>query len=220
MNLKIWGLFISVVSLAGFSAMAFLISKHDILAFDRAIISYVQGFETPALTAIMKVFTFIGSGNAIFVIAIVVMFFLYVVLHHRSELIFFAIVVAVSGKLNEILKDVFQRARPDFHRLIEIGGYSFPSGHAMGAMAVYGALAFLLWRHTSTRRGRTILLILSAIMIFMIGISRVYLGVHYPSDILGGYFSSIVWLTIAIWIYQWYKERRFNGRLNKKKPMQ
>ena len=219
MNLKVWGLVISVVSLIGFSTMAFLISKHDILAFDSAIISYVQGLETPALTAIMKVFTFIGSGNAIFVIAIVVMVILYVVLHHRSELVFFAIVVSLSGIFNGMLKDVFQRARPDLHRLIEIGGYSFPSGHAMGAMTVYGALAFLLWRHTSTHRGRTILIILSVIMIFMIGISRVYLGVHYPSDILGGYFASIVWLTIAIWIYQWYKERRYNNKLNKKKPV-
>lgn len=192
--------------------MAFLISKHDMLAFDSAIISYVQGLETPTLTDVMKIFTFIGSGNAIMVITIVVMIFLFVVLHHRIELVFFAIVVAVSGELNGMLKDLFHRARPDFHRLIEIGGYSFPSGHAMEAMTVYGALAFLLWRHTSTHLGRTILIILSTIMIFMIGISRVYLGVHYPSDIIGGYFASIVWLTIAIWIYQWYKERRFNKK--------
>ena len=132
------------------------------------------------------------------------------VLHHRSELVFFTIVIAFAGILNGILKDFFHRARPDLHRLIEIGGYSFPSGHAMSAMAVYGALAFLLWRHIPTRMGRSILIILSAIMIFMIGISRVYLGVHYPSDIIGGYFASGFWLATAIWFYQRYKERRYN----------
>ena len=215
MNLKVqllWAFVISVVSLVGFGMIATLISSHNILAFDSAIISYVQGLETPTLTAIMKFFTFIGSGNAIFVIAVVVMFFLYMVLHHRSELLFFSIVIIFTSILNQMLKDFFHRARPDFHRLVEIGGYSFPSGHAMSAMAVYGALAFLLWRHIPTRLGRTILIILSAIMIFMIGISRVYLGVHYPSDIIGGYFASALWLTIAIWFYQRYKERRFNKK--------
>lgn len=215
MNLKIqllWAFIISVVSLIGFSIMAILISRHHILAFDSTIISYVQGLETPTLTAIMKFFTFLGSGNCTFFIAVIVMFFLYVVLHHRSELIFFSIVIAFAGILNRMLKDFFHRARPDLHRLIEIGGYSFPSGHAMSAMAVYGALAFLLWRHIPTRMGRSLLIILSAIIIFMIGISRVYLGVHYPSDIIGGYFASGFWLATAIWFYQRYKERSYNSK--------
>ena len=216
MNLKVqlfWAFLISFVSFIGFSFMAILISRHDILAFDHTIISYVQGLEIPALTAIMKFFTFIGSGQAIVVIAIIVMFFLYKVLHHRSELLFFAIVISGAGIFNGMLKDLFQRARPDLHRLIEIGGYSFPSGHAMSAMAVYGALAFLLWRHTSTRFGRSVLILFSAMMIFMIGISRVYLGVHYPSDIIGGYFASGFWLAVAIWFYQRYKERRKNKKV-------
>lgn len=215
MNLKIellWAFIISVVSLVGFSIMAILISRHHILAFDSAIISYVQGMETPALTAIMKFFTFIGSRDSIITIAIIVMLFLFVVLHHRSELVFFIIAIVGADILNRILKDFLHRARPDLHRLIEIGGYSFPSGHAMSAMAVYGALAFLLWRHIPTRIGRSILIILSAIMIFMIGISRVYLGVHYPSDIIGGYFASGFWLATAIWFYQRYKERRYNRK--------
>ena len=217
MNLKIqllWAFMMSVISLIGFSFMAILISRHDILTFDSTIISYVQGLEMPALTAIMKFFTFIGSGNAIFVIAVIVMFFLYKVLHHRFELLFFTIVVLGAGILNGMLKDIFQRARPDLHRLIEIGGYSFPSGHAMSAMAVYGALAFLLWRHISTRFGRNLLILFSAMMIFMIGISRVYLGVHYPSDIIGGYFASGFWLGVAIWSFQRYKEKRYTSKNN------
>lgn len=215
MDLKIqllWAFIISVVSLIGFSFMAILISGHHILAFDSTIISFVQGLETPSLTAIMKLFTFIGSADSILVIALIVMFFLYIVLHHRSELVFFIIVIIGAGYLNGILKSFFHRARPDLHRLIEIGGYSFPSGHAMSAMAVYGALAFLLWRHISTRFGRSLLIIFSTIMIFMIGISRVYLGVHYPSDIIGGYFASGFWLATAIWFYQKYKEKRYKSK--------
>src|SRR4051794_8088764 len=96
MNLKLqllWAFLISVVSLIGFSLMAIVISRHNILSFDSTIISYVQGFEAPTLTAIMKFFTFIGSANSIIVITLVVMFFLYKVLHHRSELVLFSIVV-------------------------------------------------------------------------------------------------------------------------------
>jgi undecaprenyl-diphosphatase len=100
------------------------------------------------------------------------------------------------------LKLVFHRARPDLHRLIEIGGYSFPSGHATNAFALYGILTFLLWRHISPQSGRILLIFISALMILMIGISRIYLGVHYPSDVIAGYFISGFWLMMAIWFYR------------------
>lgn len=212
MNIKLqllWAVIISVISLSGFSLMAMIISGHDILAFDSVIIAFVQGLETPTLTAIMTFFTFIGSWKSIVVIALLVIFFLYKVLHHRSELVLFSLVIIGAPMLNKVLKNFFERTRPDLHRLIEIGGYSFPSGHAMNAMAVYGILTFLLWRHIPTRSGRALLLIVSMMMIFMIGISRVYLGVHYPSDIIAGYFASGFWLAVAIWVYQQYREKRY-----------
>nr|WP_233276251.1 phosphatase PAP2 family protein [Schinkia azotoformans] len=117
-----------------------------------------------------------------------------------------------SNILFLLLKLYFHRARPDLHRLIEVSGYSFPSGHATNACTLYGILTFLLWRHIRTRLGRTILIVLSAMMIFTIGISRIYLGVHYPSDILAGYFLSVLWLTTAIWFYQQYQERHINKK--------
>jgi undecaprenyl-diphosphatase len=143
------------------------------------------------------------------VISLFSLFFLYKVLKHRTELILFIAIIVGSPILNELLKLLFHRARPDFHRLIKINGYSFPSGHAMSAFAVYGVLSFLLWRHIPTRWGRTLLIVTSIIMILTIGISRIYLGVHYPSDVIGGYFASGCWLAIAIWFYQRYLEKRF-----------
>ncbi|MFC3884019.1 phosphatase PAP2 family protein [Bacillus songklensis] len=109
---------------------------------------------------------------------------------------------------HQALKQFFHRTRPDLHRLIEIEGYSFPSGHAMSACTVYGMLSFLLWRHIPTRWGRGILILISITMILTIGMSRIYLGVHYPSDIIGGYFASGFWLAMAIWFYQRYQEKR------------
>jgi undecaprenyl-diphosphatase len=107
-----------------------------------------------------------------------------------------------------LLKQLFQRARPDLHRLIEIGGYSFPSGHATNAITVYGILSFLLWNHIATRRGRILLLFSSTFIIFSIGFSRIYLGVHYPSDVIAGYFVGGFWLIVAIWTYQFVMEKK------------
>ena len=200
---------ISLVSLIGFSSMAVLISGHKIMMFDQSIISFIQGFESPMLTSIMEFFTFIGSFPAVVVIFILASLFLYFGLKHRTELLLFGGVVIGTPIINGILKQFFHRTRPDLHRLIEISGYSFPSGHAMNAFAIYGILAFLLWRHIPTRLGRTALILISSIFILMIGTSRIYLGVHYPSDIIGGYFASGFWLAISIWFFQRYKEKRF-----------
>ena len=199
---------ISLASLIGFSCIAVLISSQKIVQFDQIVISFIQGFESSTLTAIMKFFTYIGSFPSVLVISILAALFLYFVLNHRTELLLFGAVVIGTPIINQILKQFFHRARPDLHRLIEIGGYSFPSGHAMNAFAVYGILAFLLWRHIPTRLSRTILIIISSIFILMIGTSRIYLGVHYPSDIIGGYFASGFWLAISIWFFQRYKKKR------------
>lgn len=199
---------ISIISLVAFSSLAFFVHRHDIIRFDSTVISYIQGLESPTLTPIMKILTFIGSTPMIIVLSIMVLFFLYRIVEHRAELILFVAIMIGAPMLNLILKEFFHRARPDLHRLIEITGYSFPSGHAMGAFAFFGVLTFLFWRHIQVLWGRTLLLILSGLMIVGIGISRIYLGVHYPTDIIGGYTASAFWLTFAIWSFQRYMDRR------------
>ncbi|WP_129703611.1 phosphatase PAP2 family protein [Priestia megaterium] len=203
---------LSAISIIGFGFLAISVSQDRIVHFDSTVISFVQGFESPILTSIMKFFTFIGSLPAITILSVLIMFFLYTVLKHRSELILFVAAILGSSILFRILKQIFQRERPNLHRLIEISSYSFPSGHATTAFAFYGVLAFLLWRHLPTQWGRTILILLSVIMILAIGTSRIYLGVHYPSDVLAGYLVSIFWLAIIIWLYQRYREKIYNRK--------
>jgi undecaprenyl-diphosphatase len=210
MNLKkqlTWALLISLLCAIGFGLIALLVSDKKIAQFDSTIIAAVQGFESPGLTSIMKFFTFIGSGTQVAIIALLVLFFLFKVLHHRRELILFIWVVLGSTILNEILKAIFHRARPTIHRIVEANGFSFPSGHSMAAFSLYGIIAFLLWRHISTSLGRGLLIIFSIFMIIMIGVSRIYLGVHYPSDVLGGFLASGCLLAVSIWFYQRNMER-------------
>ncbi|MBO0961193.1 phosphatase PAP2 family protein [Neobacillus sp. MM2021_6] len=215
MNLKsnlIIAFFISTICVIGFSLVSLLISDKKIIHFDNRVIAFIQGQETPVLTKVMEFFTFIGSAPFVTVLIILFVFFLYKVLHHRSELILFMSVIIGSAVLNGILKHIFKRVRPDFHRLIDISGYSYPSGHAMNAFTVYVILTFLLWRHIPSKWGRSVLIVCSSFMILAIGISRIYLGVHFPSDIMGGYLASGFWLTTAIWFFQYYQEKRYQQK--------
>ncbi|MFB3162585.1 phosphatase PAP2 family protein [Neobacillus sp. 179-J 1A1 HS] len=204
----------SFFSLMFFCLVAILMRADKLVDFDRTVIGAVQSQEAPYITSIMKFFTEIGSTKIVVILCLFIIFFLYKVLHHRLELLLFIGVVVGTPILNTLLKEIFQRARPDLHRLIEIGGYSFPSGHAMNAFTVYGILTFLLWRHIFNRGGRILLILFSSFFIIMIGVSRIYLGVHYPSDIIGGYFASGFWLAVSIWFFQWYMERQRQPQLD------
>ena len=198
---------IFVICALGFSLISVLVSNHMTYHFDSTIISWVQGLEAPNLTVVMKFFTTIGSGLPIVIISIVIMAILYHFLGHRRELLFLIWVMIGSALMNKLLKLVFQRTRPTLHRIVEANGYSFPSGHSVAAFALYGALTFLIWKHVHKANGRILIIIVSSLFIVTIGISRIYLGVHYPSDVLGGYLMSACWLTLSIGLYRRYLER-------------
>ncbi len=193
-----------------FSLIAYLMEIEKLISFDSLIIAFVQGFETEFLTAIMKFFSFIGSTVSVIIISIGSALYLYYVLRNRRELILLAITMIGSTLLNILLKSIFQRARPEINQIVFEEGFSFPSGHSMAAFSLYGILTFLLWRHIKTRIGRGLLLTINSLMILLIGLSRIYLGVHYPSDVIAAYAASGFWLFTVIWFFQWVQERRHN----------
>ena len=100
--------------------------------------------------------------------------------------------------LNQLLKRILQRPRPTEYRIIEETGYSFPSGHSMVSMAFYGYLIYLIYKYVKNKYIKWISIVLLSILICSIGVSRIYLGVHYTSDVLGGFFISISYLIIYI----------------------
>ena len=97
-----------------------------------------------------------------------------------------------------MLKNILQRPRPTEYRIIEETGYSFPSGHSMVSMAFYGYLIYLIYKYVKNKYVKWISITLLGILICLIGISRIYLGVHYTSDVLGGFLISISYLIIYI----------------------
>lgn len=111
-------------------------------------------------------------------------------------------VVVGAGVINQLVKFLFQRPRPtNVEHLIVQGGYSFPSGHAMGSIITYGALLFLIIRMYSTWLVPAVSAVVLVSLIGLIGISRIYLGVHYPSDVIGGYSLGLAVLSLSLGIY-------------------
>ncbi|PWK14984.1 phosphatase PAP2 family protein [Tumebacillus permanentifrigoris] len=201
-------LLLTLLAVVGFGLLTILTFGEQLQAFDTQVITWVQGWESPALTTTMKLFSDLGSTLGVVIVTILILGYLYFVLRHRSEYLLFFVVVAGSAGLNQAMKLVFHRLRPDLHRLAEASGYSFPSGHSMSAFALYGILTFLLWRHISTRWGRALILIVGVAITLVIGLSRIYLGVHYPTDVLGGYLAGGFWLAASMWVYQSVAESR------------
>lgn len=179
-----------------------LVSREKLMRFDLAVIDFIQGLESPGLTSFAKTVTTIGSSKVVIPLVLGTAAVLFVVLKHRKELLLLIGGMLGSTLLNELLKRLYERARPDIHRIIEETGYSFPSGHSMASFTFYGLLAYLLWRHMPSKRWRGVLIAFSVLMIVCIGTSRVYLGVHYPSDVLGGYWVSACWLAVCVKLFR------------------
>ncbi|WP_158233779.1 phosphatase PAP2 family protein [Sporosarcina sp. P3] len=196
-----------------FAYIARSIHVQSISSFDEPIIDFVQSAESPGLTSIMKLFTTIGSTTSVALLALLTLGVL-VWKKHRAQAVLFAIALAGTGILNQLLKFIFKRERPDFHRLIDIGGYSFPSGHTMMAFSLYTILAYIVWRNLVNSGSRVAIILLAAMMIVMIAVSRIYLGVHFPSDIVGGVLASSVWLFASIAFYQRFQRQKSGNPQN------
>jgi undecaprenyl-diphosphatase len=182
----------------GFGLVAALVSAGALETFDERTASFVQSWESPGITAAMKAITSLGYGWVTVLVCVAFLLFQFFVLRQRRELLVYVAAVAGAGLLNELLKAVFRRARPTVHRIAEAHGFSFPSGHSMISFALFGMSAYFVWKHVPTGAGRSAVLAAAALLVLLVGLSRIYLGVHYPSDVIGGYLASGAWLAAAI----------------------
>lgn len=119
----------------------------------------------------------------------------------------------VAGVVNPLIKLIFQRARPTIQHLVSEHSFSFPSGHSSGSMLLYGTIIFLLPQFIKQKKICLFMQILLGIGILLIGISRIYVGVHYPSDVVGGFCLGLAWLFLT---YPIYLEKRFVWRFKRK----
>lgn len=197
-----------LLPLVGFVFLSYFVVRRKTLKIDEPIMSFIRSFEHPIILNIMKALSVAGNTWPVVMISLVLLIIMYWLYRKRDEVILFVIVSLGSVGLNLLLKHTFKRERPSFDPVIIETGFSYPSGHSMAVFTMYGMITFLFWRHIHHSIGRTCLLFISAVMIIAMGLSRIYLGVHYPSDVLGAYLVSGVWLFITIWVYQYRKDRQ------------
>jgi len=191
-NLKWIILFICLIGFLALAEDVFNkeIMKGDIIGYKVVSTFLISDFATP----IAKFIT--NFGGAIFLIILTIL--LIVVLKNKKVGLSICINLVVVTILNQLLKRLLQRPRPTEFRIIEETGYSFPSGHSMVSMAFYGYLIYLIYRFVKNKYLKWISIVLLSLLICLIGISRIYLGVHYTSDVLGGFLISISYLVIYI----------------------
>lgn len=149
---------------------------------DTYIYQCLASFQTPRITNLMKIITFFGSTLGIILVCLLCMMKSWKIGFKISQHV---IIVAV---INQIMKIFVARSRPNVLRLVVESSYSFPSAHAMVSFALYGMIAYFLWRKMKP------ISIILMIFVFLIGISRIYLGVHFASDIIAGYLFSLAYL--------------------------
>ena len=191
-NLKWIILFICLIGFLALAEDVFKkeIMKGDIIGYELISTFLISDFTTPVIKCITNF-----GGAAFLIISTIALVIL--IKNKKIGLSIFLNLTLVTI-LNQLLKRILQRPRPTEYRLIEETGYSFPSGHSMVSMAFYGYLIYLIYKYVKNKYIKWISIIILSILICLIGISRIYLGVHYTSDVLGGFLVSISYLVIYI----------------------
>ncbi|MDF2546656.1 MAG: phosphatidylglycerophosphatase [Anaerosolibacter sp.] len=163
---------------------------------DQFVMDSIHKYYNPALTKIALGITYLGVGKFYVVLCLVLFWLLY---RKRNYIEMIALTTTLLGGygLNELLKAIIQRERPNLYDLVE-KGFSFPSGHAMVSLCFYGMAAYLISRNTKESRWRWVVGIWASLLIAAIGLTRIYLGVHWFSDIVAGFIGGSIWLICCI----------------------
>lgn len=172
-------------------------TQQPIVRFDLAVVDAIHANTDQTLIHLMTFISIVGSQiPALITLGLVVYF---IVNRRKYDLLLLAVTVGGAQIVNELFKAFFQRARPLFSDPITSAvGFSFPSGHSMGSMVFYGLMAYFLVRHSDSVIRYITVIIVFAVIVSLVGFSRIYLGVHYPSDVLGGYSAGLAWLAMMI----------------------
>lgn len=176
-----------------FFGIFFLMQTGSNNFLDRSIYQFVISFRCDLLDQYFIYITrFANTATILVIVAAFILIF-------RNRYGIFLGVAACSSVLsNLVIKNIIQRARPDHLRLISQGGFSFPSGHSMIAVCVYGYLCYLVYQKISNPYLKYGLLMLLATLILSIGLSRIYVGVHYPTDVMAGFLLATVEVILIV----------------------
>lgn len=185
---------ILIISAVLFIIITYFIFSDKISNLDNLVHSYILGIRNENLTSILLTITNVSSAYALIVLSILLL----IIIKEKKMPLLILLNLICSYVLNAFAKVIFTRPRPEGINLIEESGFSYPSGHSMVSMAYYGFIAYLIYKRQTNKVIKTIIIISLLLTILLVGFSRIYLGVHYLSDVIGGFLLSIFYLMIFI----------------------
>lgn len=196
----------------GFVEIADKLAEKNSLDFDERIIhmlrnsGYFSSVSKPTwLQSAVRDITSLG-GFTVLAIVVVISGGCFVLKQNYASAVHLSAVLALGSLLSNFLKVAFSRPRPDIEHTVYVVSYGFPSGHAMLSASVYLTLGMILAEMQARRRIKIYLLTISVILTLLVGISRVCLGVHYPTDIMAGWLSGTVWALVCFMIAQRFRK--------------
>lgn len=202
---------LAAILLLGFVGLWFVVKFGYATAFDDAVRNFIYSLRADWLTTFFKGVTFMANPMTLIVICAVLIVCPWTTLRFGIPV---SVVTGLGALAHKGLKHLILRERPDVVlHLIEEAGYSFPSGHANGGIIFYVFLAFLLRRFLIPKKHEdlaNLVTVLLVILIFLIGLSRIYLGVHYPTDILAGWCLGGILLVIFITLYDAFYPMKYH----------
>src|SRR3954453_10821457 len=178
------GFIAAVAALLFFAWLAEEMLEGDTMVFDNAVRGFVHEHSDESLTVVMRTLTFAGSTLVISTLTAIVLA-VFLIGRHWWSTVVFSVMMAGALLLNFVLKSAFARDRPTTYFDTPVpNSYSFPSGHALFSFCFYVSLGWILTRHLQRRRTRAMVWVLCSVVVAAVGLSRIYLGVHYPSDVV------------------------------------
>ena len=186
-----------ILAICIFMYIGINVFQDKIFTWDSTIYNFFMQSRNIRLNEMVIILTELGGFWVITILTIVLL----ITLKKKQKIMVLSNVIIVTI-LNQLLKVVFMRPRPEIMRLIEEQGYSFPSGHSMVSTAIYGLLIYLIYKNVKNKYIKYTLCAILSILILIICLSRIYLGVHYASDVIGGICFSIAYLIIFINVFK------------------
>lgn len=179
---------------------------------DDKVFAFTGPLLSPGLTSFMKAITFLGTHD--FLVPANFILIIILLIKKKKQLAWHTLVIALSSLgLMSLLKNLFRRKRPD-HPLVDgVTNFSFPSGHAFMSVAFYGLLIWLVLQYSKKQSTRVLLIFFLSLLILLIGFTRIYLRLHYTTDVIAGFCFGIVWLYTCLYLLSRYAPVKENERL-------
>ncbi|PAK97737.1 phospholipid phosphatase [Lactobacillus kefiranofaciens] len=196
-----------------YAVWALLVSSgsHIITMFDNAVVGIICN-NNPANVAFATLFTNLGNTSVI-TIETIILFIILITFRQYAYAWFTAGVMICANGYNWIIKHAVERRRPTIHHLVYADGYSFPSGHSVGSAALFGILIVLTILLIRSKFWKSLLIIIWALFPILIGYTRIFVHVHYPSDVLGGWIEGITFVLLGYaFLYRYYIEPKMLER--------